>query len=71
MSTPESFRTGSLAPISMPKKTMMPGTVIGRSVIVTPKISVCWLITSHAPTAIEVATIPMPRISVIGLASAK
>ena len=68
--TPESFRTGSLAPIRKPKKIMTPGTVMGWSVIVIPKILVCWLITSHAPTAIDVATMPIPRISVIGLASA-
>ena len=57
--------------MSIPKKTMIPGTVIGRSVIVMPKICVCWLITSQAPTAIDVATMPMPRISVIGFARAK
>ena len=66
--TPESFRTGSLAPIRKPKKIMIPGTVMGWSVIVIPKIWVSWLITSQAPTAIEVATIPMPSTSVIGLA---
>jgi hypothetical protein len=38
--TPESFRTGSLAPIRKPKKIMMPGTVMGWSVIVMPKILV-------------------------------
>ena len=70
VNTPESLRTGSLAPMSIPKNTMMPGTVIGRSHIVIPKISVCWLMTSQAPTAIDVATMPMPRTSVIGLASA-
>ena len=68
--TPEIFRTGSLAPMSMPKSTMIPDTVIGCSVIRIPKTCVSWLITSHAPTAMEVATMPMPRISVIGLASA-
>jgi hypothetical protein len=41
VTTPESFRTGSLAPIRNPKKIMIPGTVIGWSVIVTPKICVC------------------------------
>ena len=68
--TPDSFRTGSLAPIRKPKKIMMPGTVIGWSVIVIPKICVSWLITSQAPTAMDVATMPMPRISVIGFARA-
>ena len=67
--TPESFRSGSAAPISMPKNTVTAAMLIGWSVMGMPKMCVSWLSTRYDDTVRPVHSMPMPSSSVTGLDS--